>query len=148
MDLKGRINNDLKQAMRDKNAQRLEVIRMLRAAIQRREVDDRITLDDGQVTTVIEKLVKQARESIAQFEKGGRQDLIEHETAQLKVLEEYLPEQLDESEITSMVEAAITASNAASVKDMGKVMAILKPQLAGRADMGKVSALIRSRLGA
>jgi len=148
MDLKGRIDNDLKQAMRDKNAQRLEVIRMLRAAIQRREVDDRITLDDGQVTTVIEKLVKQARESIAQFEKGGRQDLIEHETAQLKVLEEYLPEQLDESEITSMVEAAITASNAASVKDMGKVMAILKPQLAGRADMGKVSALIRSRLGA
>lgn len=146
MDLKARIERDMKQAMRDKDAARLETIRMLRAAIQRREVDERTTLDDAQVLGVIEKLVKQARDSIQQFEQGGRQDLVDKEAAQLEILESYLPARLDPAEIERLVDQAIAATGAASVKDMGKVMGRLKSELAGRADMGEVSRIVRQRL--
>ncbi len=146
MDLKARIERDMKQAMRDKDAARLETIRMLRAAIQRREVDERTTLDDAQVLGVIEKLVKQARDSIQQFEQGGRRDLVDKEAAQLEILESYLPARLDPAEIERLVDQAIAATGAASVKDMGKVMGRLKSELAGRADMGEVSRIVRQRL--
>jgi len=146
VDLKARIERDMKQAMRDKDAARLETIRMLRAAIQRREVDERTTLDDAQVLGVIEKLVKQARDSIQQFEQGGRRDLVDKEAAQLEILESYLPARLDPAEIERLVDQAIAATGAASVKDMGKVMGRLKSELAGRADMGEVSRIVRQRL--
>lgn len=148
MELKARIDADLKQAMRDRDALRLETIRMLRAAVQRREVDERTSLDDAQVLGVIEKLVKQARDSIEQFEKGGRQDLVAKEAAQLEILESYLPARLSDPEIRALVEQAIAATGAASMKDMGKVMGRLKAELAGRADLGRVSQLVRERLSA
>lgn len=146
MSLKHRISEEMKQAMRDKAAARLSTIRMLMAAIKQREIDERIELDDSQVLAVVEKLVKQRRESIVQFEKGGRPDLVATEQAELDLLLTYLPAQMGDDEIAACVAAALAQTGAKSPADMGKVMAVLKPQLAGRADMGKVSAAIKAKL--
>ncbi|MBW8904619.1 MAG: GatB/YqeY domain-containing protein [Betaproteobacteria bacterium] len=146
MPLKQQINEDVKTAMRAKDAARLSTLRLLSAAIKQREVDERIELDDDAVVGVIEKMIKQRRESIAQFEKGARQDLADAEKAEVQVLSAYLPAQMSDAEIQREVEAAIAASGASGAKDMGKVMAALKGKLAGKADMGKVSALVKARL--
>jgi len=146
MSLKHRISEEMKQAMRDKAAARLSTIRMLMAAIKQREIDERIELDDTQILGVVEKLVKQRRESIVQFEKGNRPDLVATEQSELELLLTYMPAQMDDAEITACVTAALAQTGAKSPADMGKVMAVLKPQLAGRADMGKVSSAIKSKL--
>ena len=146
MSLKHRISEEMKQAMRDKAVARLSTIRMLFAAIKQREIDERITLDDTQVVSVVEKMIKQRRESIVQFEKGARPDLVANEQAELELLLTYMPAQMGDDEIASAVDAALAQTGAKAPADMGKVMALLKPQLAGRADMGKVSALIKSKL--
>ncbi len=148
MSLKEKIKDDIKQAMRDKNESRLGTLRMLSAAIQRREVDERIQLDDTQVIAVIEKLVKQGRESIEQYVKGGRQELADKESTEIAVFQAYLPQQLSEAEIDQLVAEAIAATGASSIKDMGKVMGVLKPKLQGRADMGQVGGKIKAKLGA
>jgi uncharacterized protein YqeY len=147
MSLRQQIPEDMKAAMRAKDAPRLATIRLLLAAIKQREVDERIELDDAQVIAVIEKMLKQRRDSISQFEAAGRQDLADTEKSEMAVLQAYLPQPLSEAEIERLVAAAIVASGASGVKDMGKVMAAVKPQVAGRADMGKVSALIKAKLG-
>ncbi len=147
MGLKAQINEDMKAAMRAKQAQRLSAIRLLLAAIKQREVDERTELDDQQIIGVIEKMIKQRRESIAQYEKASRTDLVEVENFELGVLQAYMPQRLSEVEIEAAVAAAVSESGAQSVRDMGKVMAILKSKLAGRADMGAVSALVKGRLG-
>ena len=147
MSLKARITEDMKSAMRAGEKQKLATIRLLQAAIKQREVDERIQLDDAQVLSVLEKMVKQRRESITQFEAGGRADLVAGEQAELVVLQGYLPEQLSEAELTALINSAIASTGAASIKDMGKVMGVVKGQAAGRADMGKVGALIKARLG-
>ena len=147
MSLKARITEDMKSAMRAGEKQTLATIRLLQAAIKQREVDERIQLDDAQVLSVLEKMVKQRRESITQFEAGGRADLVASEQAELVVLQGYLPEQLSETELTALIHSAIASTGAASIKDMGKVMGVVKGQAAGRADMGKVGALIKARLG-
>ena len=136
----------MKQAMRDKDSARKEALRMLRAAIQRREVDERIELDDSQVLAVVEKLVKQGRDSISQFEQGGRDDLADKERQDVAVLTEDLPEQLSDEEVESHIRQAIEKTGASSMKDMGKVMGMLKPALQGRADMGAVSGKIKALL--
>ncbi|HEY3074634.1 MAG TPA: GatB/YqeY domain-containing protein [Burkholderiales bacterium] len=146
MPLKQQITEDMKAAMRAKDAARLSAIRLLLAAIKQREVDERIELDDAAVLGVIDKMIKQRRESIAQFEKAARNDLADAEKAEIKVLSAYLPAQMGEAEIAQAVSAAIAESGASGVKDMGKVMALLKPRLAGKADMGKVSALVKTKL--
>jgi len=148
MSLKERITQDMKDAMRSGQKERLGVIRMLQAAIKQREVDERITLDDAQVLAVIEKMIKQRKEAIAQFETGGRADLAEKEGVEAKQLQAYLPEQLSTAELDSLIVAAIAETGAATVKDMGKVMGLVKTRAAGRADMGAVSALIKAKLGA
>jgi uncharacterized protein YqeY len=145
--LKERITEDMKTAMRSAEKERLGVIRMLQAAIKQREVDERITLDDAQVLAVLEKMLKQRRESITQYEAGGRADLAAKESAEISVLQAYMPAQLSESELDALIAAAIAQTGAASVKDMGKVMGIVKSQAAGRADMGAVGARIKARLG-
>ena len=132
--------------MRAKDAARLSTVRLVLAAIQQREVDERKELTDAEVVAVIEKMIKQRRESIAQYEKAARTDLVEAEKFELGVLSAYLPQQLDETEIQKEIQAAVTESGASGIKDMGKVMALLKARLAGRADMGRVSALVKSRL--
>jgi len=147
MSLKERILQDVKDAMRAKDKPRLATIRLITAAIKQREVDERIELDDAQVLAVLDKMVKQRRESISQFEKAGRDDLIAQEASELEIIQGYLPEQLTEAEITAMIDAALATTGANSVKDMGKVMGLLKPQLQGRADIGAVSAMIKARLG-
>ena len=147
MSLKERILQDVKDAMRAREKSRLATIRLITAALKQREVDERIELDDAQVLAVLDKMVKQRRESISQFEKAGRDDLIAQEAGELEIIQSYLPEQLTEAEITAMIDAAMAATGAASIKDMGKVMGQLKPKLQGRADMGAVSALIKARLG-
>ena len=147
MSLKARITEDMKSAMRAGEKEKLATIRLLQAAIKQREVDERIQLDDAQVLSVLEKMVKQRRESITQFEAGGRADLVASEQAELVVLQGYLPEQLTEAELTALINSAIASTGAASIKDMGKVMGVVKGQAAGRADMGKVGALIKARLG-
>ncbi len=146
MSLKDKIKEDMKTAMREKAAARLETIRMLLAAIQRREVDERITLDDIQVLAVIEKLVKQGQESIDQFTQGGRADLADKEKRELALYKSYLPEPLSAAEVDKLIAVAIQESGAVSIKDMGKVVASLKPRLQGRADMGKVSAKVKEIL--
>jgi len=147
MSLKERILQDVKDAMRAKDKSRLATIRLITAAIKQREVDERIELDDAQVLAVLDKMVKQRRESISQFEKAARDDLIAQEASELDVIQGYLPEPLTEAEISAMIDAAMAATGASSIKDMGKVMGQLKPQLQGRADIGAVSALIKARLG-
>jgi uncharacterized protein YqeY len=146
--LKERITEDMKAAMRGGNKERLGTIRMLQAAIKQREVDERITLDDAQVLAVIEKMVKQRKESIVQFEQGGRADLAAKEKAEIEQLQAYLPAQLSDAEIEALIREAIAATGAASIKDMGKVMGAVKTKAAGRADMGAVSARIKAALGA
>lgn len=144
--LKSRIGDDVKAAMRAGDARRRDALRLLLAAVKQREVDERKALEDSDVVAVIDKMIKQRRDSIAQFEKGGRQDLADAEKFELSVLEAYMPQALTEPEIAAAVAAALAQTGAAAPSDMGKVMALLKPQLAGRADMGKVSALVKSRL--
>jgi uncharacterized protein YqeY len=146
MGLKEKITEDMKAAMRAKDAQRLGAIRLLTAAIKQKEVDERIELDDAQVQTIIDKMIKQRRDSISQFEAGGRQDLADAEKSELAVLSEYMPAALSEAEVQSEVAAAVASTGAAGPQDMGKVMAVLKPKLAGRADMTAVSALVKSAL--
>ena len=148
MSLKEKIKDDIKQAMRDRNESRLSTLRMLSAAIQRREVDERIQLDDTQVLVVIEKLVKQGREAIEQYNNGGRRDLADKESAEIAIFQAYLPQPLNEAEIDRLIGEAITASGASSVRDMGKVMGVLKPRLQGRADMGQVGNKVKTKLGA
>ena len=147
MSLKTQILEDIKAAMKAKETIRLGTLRLLSAAIKQKEVDERIELDDADVLAILEKLIKQRKDSISQFEKAGRQDLVDAESAEVVVLSAYLPAQLSEAEITSAIDAAIASTGAAGPKDMGKLMGVLKPQLAGKADMGKVSALIKSKLG-
>ncbi len=146
MTLKERITEDMKAAMRASDKERLSTIRMVQAAIKQREVDERITLDDAQVIAVLEKMVKQRRESIAQFEQGGRPDLAEKEQAEIALLKTYLPAPLSEAELDALVRDAISSTGATSIKDMGKVMGVVKAQAAGRADMGAVSARIKAAL--
>ena len=148
MSLKERITQDMKDAMRSGAKERLAVIRMLQAAIKQREVDERISLDDTQVLAVVEKMVKQRKEAISQFEAGGRADLAEKEGSEITLLQGYLPEQLSSADLEALITAAIAETGAASVKDMGKVMGLVKTRAAGRADMGAVSALIKAKLGA
>jgi uncharacterized protein YqeY len=147
MSLKDKILDDLKQAMRAKDQARVDTIRLLTAAIKQREVDERITLDDSQVLAVVDKLIKRSRESIEQFEKGARADLAAKEKADVAIWQGYLPQPLSEEEINQLIADAVSATGAASIKDMGKVMGLLKPKLQGRADIGQVSARIKSRLG-
>jgi hypothetical protein len=146
MTLKDRITEDMKAAMRARDAARLSAIRMLLAAIKQREVDERIDADDALVLSLVDKLIKQRRDAIAQFEAGGRGDLVAKEAAEVDVLAAYLPRQMDEAQIGAAIEAAVAESGAAGPAAMGKVMALLKPRLAGRADMGRVSALVKARL--
>ena len=146
MSLKARITDDMKSAMRAKETARLGTIRLLLAAVKQKEVDERAELDDPGIGGIVEKLIKQRKDSISQFQAAGRDDLVSAEQAELAVLQAYLPEQLSAAEVEAAVAAAIAESGATGAKDMGKVMGLLKPRLAGRADMGQVSALIKARL--
>jgi uncharacterized protein len=146
MSLKTRITDEMKAAMKAGDKPRLGTIRLILAAIKQREVDERIELDDAQVTGVLEKMLKQRRDSVSQYEAAGRQDLADVEKAEIVVIEDYMPAQLGEAEIAEAVAAAVAESGAAGPQDMGKVMGLLKGRLAGRADMGKVSALVKARL--
>jgi len=146
MSLKQQITDDMKTAMRAKDTARLGAIRLLLAAMKQREVDERIELSDADVVAIIEKMNKQRRDSISQYEAAGRQDLADVEKFEMSVLAAYMPQQLSEAEIKAAVADAIAATGAAGQQDMGKVMGVLKPKLAGRADMGKVSALIKAQL--
>ena len=147
MTLRERITDEMKAAMRAGEKDRLGLIRMLQAAIKQREVDERITLDDTQTLTVIEKMIKQRKESVVQFEAGHRADLVAKENAEIEALTAYLPAQLGAAELDALIREAIAATAAASVKDMGKVMAIVKGKAAGRADMGAVGARVKALLG-
>lgn len=147
MSLKARITEDMKAAMRSGEKDRLSCIRMLQAGIKQREVDERIELDDAQVLSVIDKMIRQRRESVAQFEAGKRADLVAKESAEITVLSGYLPAQLNETELDAMIREAIAATGAATMKDMGKVMGMLKPKVQGRTDIGALSARIKSALG-
>ncbi|MEY4761712.1 MAG: hypothetical protein RLZZ200_1568 [Pseudomonadota bacterium] len=146
MAIKERIQEDMKSAMRSGEKEKLATIRLILSAVKQREVDERITLDDPQVLAVLEKMVKQRKESITQFEAGGRADLVAKEAAELTVLQAYLPEQLSEAELDALINEAVAATGATAIKDMGKVMAQVKSAAAGRADMGVVSARIKARL--
>lgn len=145
--LKTRIQDDMKAALRGQDKDRLGTIRLLLAAMKQIEVDERVTLDDTRILAVLEKMIKQRRESINQYQAAGRQELANKEQAEINVLQEYLPPALSEAEVLAMIDAAIASSGAKSMQEMGKVMALLKPQLQGRADMGQVSGLIKKRLG-
>lgn len=147
MSLKERIQQDMKDAMRAADKPRLATIRLILAAIKQIEVDERKDLDDTGITIVLDRMVKQRRESISQFEKAGRTDLVDQEAAELAIIQTYLPEPLSESELNALIDEAMAQTGASSIKDMGRVMALLKPELQGRADMGAVSAMIKSRLG-
>ncbi len=144
--IKQRIDDDVKTAMRSKDKDRLGVLRLITAALKQKEVDERVELDDTMVLAIMEKMTKQIRDSIQQFEKAGRDDLAQKESFELGIIQEYLPEQLSEDEIKTMITEAIASSGAKSPKDMGKVMGILKPRLQGRADMGQVSGLVKQQL--
>lgn len=148
MSLRLRITDDMKSAMRAKDMSRLAAIRLLQAAIKQREVDERIELDDAQVVSVIEKMLKQRKDSITQYEAANRMDLADVEKFEVSVLQAYMPQALSEDEVAQLVGEAISSSGAAGVKDMGKVMAAVRPLVAGRADMGVVSALIKAKLSA
>jgi hypothetical protein len=146
MSLKDRINDDMKAAMRARETERLGTIRLLLAAIKQREVDERVMLDDAAITAVIDKMIKQRKDSISQFEAAGRTDLVEKESAELTILSAYMPEQMSDAEIAAEVRAAVAQTGAAGPQDMGKVMGVLKPKLAGRADMTAVSGLVKAAL--
>ena len=147
MTLKQRVTEDMKAAMRAKDAARLSAVRLLLAAMKQKEVDERVELSDADVLGIIDKMVKQRRESIAQYEKAARADLAAVENFEIGVLSAYLPQQMSQAEVEQVVAAAVAESGASGVKDMGKVMALLRPRLAGRADMGKVSGLVKAKLG-
>jgi uncharacterized protein YqeY len=147
MTLRVQISDEMKAAMRARDSVRLNAIRLLLAAMKQREVDERIELNDGQVIEVIEKMLKQRRDSISQYEAANRHDLADAEKFEVSVLQTYLPQPLSDDEVTALLDVAIAETGAASVKDMGKVMALLKPQIIGRADVGRVSGLIKARLG-
>lgn len=146
MSLREQINDDLKTAMRSGETVRRDTIRLLTAALKQREVDERKTLTDADVLAVIEKMIKQRRDSISQFEQGGRQDLADKEKQELTLLQTYMPQAMGEDELAAAIAAAVSETGAAGPADMGKVMAVLKPKLAGRADMGKVSAAVKAQL--
>ena len=146
MTLKETLSEDMKNAMRAKDSEKLATIRLINAAIKQREVDERVELGDDQVLSVIEKMIKQRKDSITQFEAGGRQDLADKEKAEITVLAAYMPAQMSEAEVQAEVAAAVTQAGASGPQDMGKVMAVLKPKLAGRADMTAVSALVKAAL--
>jgi uncharacterized protein len=147
MTLKERILEDVKSAMRSGEKERLATLRLITAAIKQREVDERISLDDVQVLSVVEKMIKQRKESVVQFEAGGRADLVAKENAELAILTAYQPTQLSEAEVDGLIAAAIAATGATSIKDMGKVVANVKAAAAGRADMAAVSARVKAKLG-
>ena len=147
MTLREKITEDMKAAMRAGEKDRLSLIRMLQAAIKQREVDERITLDDAQTLSVIEKMIKQRKESVVQFEAGNRADLVAKETAEIAALTGYLPAQLSAGDLDALIKEAIASTGAASIKDMGKVMGIVKAKAAGKADMGAVGARIKAKLG-
>ena len=145
-ELQQRINEDVKAAMRSKDKERLGVLRLITAAFKQKEVDERIELDDTMVLAIMNKMTKQIRDSIDQFEKAGRDDLAAKEAFELEIIQEYLPQQLTEDEISQIIAECVEASSAESAKDMGKVMGLLKSRLQGRADMGKVSGLVKQQL--
>ncbi len=144
--LKNRIQDDVKAAMKAKDKARLGTLRLITAAIKQREVDERIELENDQVLAVLEKMIKQRRDSIAQYESAGRQDLADQEKSEIAVIEGYMPEGLSDDEIAAMVDAAISESGAEGMRDMGKVMGLVKPKMQGRADMSQVSALVKQKL--
>ena len=146
MALREQLNEHIKGAMKAREQDRLATLRLLLSAVKQREVDERITLDDAGVIAVVEKMIKQRRESIVQYEKGARQDLADKEKAEIAVLEAYLPAQLSQAEVEAIVAEAVASTGAKSAADMGKVMGVVKPKIAGRADMGKVSALVKAKL--
>ncbi|HKO88130.1 MAG TPA: GatB/YqeY domain-containing protein [Burkholderiales bacterium] len=148
MSLKTRITEDMKNAMKAKDARRLGAVRLLLAAMKQREVDERIELSDGDVLTIIEKMLKQRRDSIAQYQTAGRQDLVDQENFEVEILTAYMPQQATEAEVAAALEQAVQSTDAKSMGDMGKVMAALKTSLAGRADMAKLSAMVKRRLSA
>lgn len=147
MSLKQAIQEDLKTAMRERAEARLVSLRMLTAAIKQREVDERIELDDARIVGVVEKLIKQSRESIEQYTKGNRPDLAAKEQADIAIWQVYMPKQLSDAEVDALIAEAIASTGAASIKDIGKVMGVLRPKLAGRADMGAVGGKIKAKLG-
>jgi uncharacterized protein YqeY len=147
MSLKSRIDDDMKAALRARQSERLSAIRMLLASIKQREVDERKVLTDAEIAAVLERLVKQRRESIRQFRDGGRDDLAQREEFELSVLAAYSPQPLSDDEVAAAIDAALAEAGARSVQDLGRVMALLKARLAGRADLARVSALVRARLG-
>jgi uncharacterized protein YqeY len=146
MSIKEQLQEDIKTAMRSKQADRLATLRLVSAAIKQKEVDERVELNDAAVLAVLEKMIKQRKDSIAQFQAGGRQDLVEKEQSELVILAQYMPAQLSEAEVTAVIDAAIVQVSPAGPQDMGKVMAVVKPQLAGKADMGLVSQILKSKL--
>jgi hypothetical protein len=148
MSLKDRITDDMKAAMRSGAKERLGVIRMITAAIKQREVDERIMLDDVQVIAVLEKMIKQRKESLVQFQAGNRQDLVQKEASEITLLQGYLPAQLSDAEVDALIADAVAATGASSIKDMGKVMSLIKTKAQGRADMAAVGAKIKAKLGA
>ncbi|HTB27337.1 MAG TPA: GatB/YqeY domain-containing protein [Steroidobacteraceae bacterium] len=147
MSLKERITDDMKAAMRAGEKERLGVIRMITSAIKQREVDERIVLDDTQVLSVLEKMIKQRKESLAQFQAGNRQDLVDKESREITLLQTYMPSRLSDAEVDAMIADAVAATGAASIKDMGKVMGVIKAKAQGRADMAAVGAKIKAKLG-
>ena len=148
MSLKSQLTEDMKAAMKGGDKERLGVIRLINAAIKQREVDERIQLDDAQVLAILEKMLKQRRDSVTQFQAGGRTDLADKETYEIGVIQNYLPAQLSAEEVDAIIAAAVAESGAAGPKDMGKVMGLVKPKVAGRTDMGKLSERIKARLNA
>lgn len=146
--LKTRINDAVKDAMRAQDKPRRDALRLIMAEMKRIEVDERVVLDDARVVAILDRMAKQRRESIQQFEQAGRQDLVDSESAELAVIQEFLPRALEESELEALIDAAIASTGASGIKDMGKVMGVLKPQVQGRADMAAVSQCIKVRLGA
>jgi uncharacterized protein YqeY len=147
MSLKDRITEDMKASMRSGEKERLGVIRMITSAIKQREVDERITLDDAQVLSVLEKMIKQRKESLVQFQAGNRPDLVDKESREITLLQSYMPTQLSDAEVDALINDAIAATGAASIKDMGKVMGIIKGKAQGRTDLGQVGAKIKAKLG-
>ncbi len=146
--LKQRIQDDIKTAMRNKDKPRLGALRLVSSALKQREVDERIELNDSQVIEILDKMIKQRRDSIGQFEAAGRDDLVAQESFEVTVLQDYMPQPLSEAELAALIEQAVTESGASSAKDMGQVMALLKPQIQGRADMKAVSGDVKKRLSA
>ena len=147
MALREQLNDDIKTAMKARETERLNALRLLSAAVKQREVDERITLDDAAVVAVIEKMIKQRKDSIAQYEKAQRRDLADKEKYEISVIEAYMPKQLSQQEIDAIIDEALASTGAKAAADIGKVMGMVKPKLAGRADMGRVSALVKEKLG-